>query len=183
MKRHPPITFVLYPTLVTGNRLSSLQLNSTRLLRAMRLAEQRLTQLQIDAAYQQIYCFCTGFDAQAHIFAAPGEDPQQLESYGCQLGIYYEVHISEKHKWEREQAIRDDWEGARLGVTISQNNGDLESSCDGNLGSSFLETYTQVTELSRECDSLNCQIEYLRNELAEAKREVVLVRRSIVEEK
>ncbi|KAI9435998.1 hypothetical protein H4582DRAFT_493626 [Lactarius indigo] len=86
--------------------------------------------------------------------------------------------------------MRDDWEGARLGVAISQNNGDLESSCNGYLGSSredyekdFLEAHTQVTELSRECESLNCQIEYLINELAEAKRKVVSVRRSIVEEK
>ncbi|KAH9030617.1 kinesin domain-containing protein [Lactarius pseudohatsudake] len=41
----------------------------------------------------------------------------------------------------------------------------------------------QATELARERDSLNGQIESLRSELAEAKREVALVRRSVVEEK
>jgi len=41
----------------------------------------------------------------------------------------------------------------------------------------------QATELARERDNLNGQVESLRNELAEAKREVTLVRRSVVEEK
>ncbi|KAG1754309.1 kinesin-domain-containing protein [Suillus lakei] len=41
----------------------------------------------------------------------------------------------------------------------------------------------QATELARERDSLNSQIEGLRSELQEARREVVTVRKSIVEEK
>ncbi len=41
----------------------------------------------------------------------------------------------------------------------------------------------QAAELARERDSLNIQVENLRSELAEAKREVALVRRSVVEEK
>ncbi|KIJ44279.1 hypothetical protein M422DRAFT_168492, partial [Sphaerobolus stellatus SS14] len=41
----------------------------------------------------------------------------------------------------------------------------------------------QATEFSKERDRLNSQVETLRNELSEAKREVVNVRRSIVEEK
>ncbi|KAG8217666.1 hypothetical protein J3R82DRAFT_5819 [Butyriboletus roseoflavus] len=41
----------------------------------------------------------------------------------------------------------------------------------------------QATELARERDSFNAQVETLRNELQEARREVVTVRRSIVEEK
>ena len=41
----------------------------------------------------------------------------------------------------------------------------------------------QATELARERDSLSGQVENLRTELAEAKREVTLVRRSVVEEK
>ena len=41
----------------------------------------------------------------------------------------------------------------------------------------------QATELARERDTLNVKVEALRNDLADAKREVVSVRRSIVEEK
>lgn len=41
----------------------------------------------------------------------------------------------------------------------------------------------QATELARERDNLNGQIVALRTDLAEAKAEVVNVRRSIVEEK
>ncbi|KAG1778505.1 kinesin-domain-containing protein [Suillus placidus] len=41
----------------------------------------------------------------------------------------------------------------------------------------------QASELARERDSLNSQIEGLRNELQEARREVATVRKSIVEEK
>ena len=40
-----------------------------------------------------------------------------------------------------------------------------------------------ATELARERDSLNGQMTSLRNDLEEAKREVTLVRRSVVEEK
>jgi len=40
-----------------------------------------------------------------------------------------------------------------------------------------------ATELARERDTLNTTVEALRNELTDAKREVVTVRRSIVEEK
>ena len=40
-----------------------------------------------------------------------------------------------------------------------------------------------ATELARERDSLNGQMASLRNDLEEAKREVTLVRRSVVEEK
>jgi kinesin family protein 4/21/27 len=40
-----------------------------------------------------------------------------------------------------------------------------------------------ATELARERDTLNSTIEALRNELTDAKLEVVTVRRSIVEEK
>jgi len=41
----------------------------------------------------------------------------------------------------------------------------------------------QATELARERDNLNGQVENLRNELVETKREVALVRQSVVEEK
>ena len=41
----------------------------------------------------------------------------------------------------------------------------------------------QATELARERDSLNIKIDQMRNELTEAQREVVIVRRSVVEEK
>lgn len=41
----------------------------------------------------------------------------------------------------------------------------------------------QATELARERDTLNQQIERLRTELEEARREVATVRRSIVDEK
>ena len=41
----------------------------------------------------------------------------------------------------------------------------------------------QATEIARERDTLNVKLGALRNELSEAKREVVSVRRSIVEEK
>lgn len=40
-----------------------------------------------------------------------------------------------------------------------------------------------ATELARERDTLNATIETIKNELTDAKREVVTVRRSIVEEK
>ncbi|PPQ98823.1 hypothetical protein CVT24_003377 [Panaeolus cyanescens] len=41
----------------------------------------------------------------------------------------------------------------------------------------------QATEIARERDTLNVKLEALRNELTEAKREVINVRRSIIEEK
>jgi kinesin family protein 4/21/27 len=41
----------------------------------------------------------------------------------------------------------------------------------------------QATELARERDTLNTKLEALTNELGEAKREVVTVRKSIMEEK
>jgi kinesin family protein 4/21/27 len=41
----------------------------------------------------------------------------------------------------------------------------------------------QATELARERDSLNIKIDQMRNELTEAQREVVIVRRSVAEEK
>lgn len=40
-----------------------------------------------------------------------------------------------------------------------------------------------ATELARERDTLNTKVQALQNELGEAKREVVAVRKSIVEEK
>ncbi|KAG1902581.1 uncharacterized protein F5891DRAFT_948509 [Suillus fuscotomentosus] len=47
----------------------------------------------------------------------------------------------------------------------------------------LLNVRMQATELARERDSLNSQIEGLRNELQEARRGVVIVRKSIVEDK
>jgi hypothetical protein len=41
----------------------------------------------------------------------------------------------------------------------------------------------QATELARERDALNVKVEGLSNDLADAKREVMTVRRSVVEEK
>ena len=41
----------------------------------------------------------------------------------------------------------------------------------------------QATELARERDTLNTQIERMRTELDEARRELASVRRSVVEEK
>lgn len=41
----------------------------------------------------------------------------------------------------------------------------------------------QATELARERDTLNIKLEQMRNELSDAQREVVTVRRSVVEEK
>ncbi|KAG5647313.1 hypothetical protein DXG03_000851 [Asterophora parasitica] len=63
---------------------------------------------------------------------------------------------------------------------------DLVSTLETSLGDSeknLRKARMQATELARERDTLNSKIEALRNELAEAKREVVTVRRSIVEEK
>ena len=41
----------------------------------------------------------------------------------------------------------------------------------------------QATELARERDALNVKVEGLSSDLADAKREVMTVRRSVVEEK
>ncbi|KAI9446696.1 kinesin domain-containing protein [Lactarius indigo] len=63
---------------------------------------------------------------------------------------------------------------------------ELVSNLETSLGDSeknLRKARMQATELARERDSLNGQIESLRSELAEAKREVTLVRRSVVEEK
>ncbi|KAI9465965.1 kinesin-domain-containing protein, partial [Lactarius psammicola] len=63
---------------------------------------------------------------------------------------------------------------------------ELVSNLETSLGDSeknLRKARMQATELARERDSLNGQIESLRTELAEAKREVALVRRSVVEEK
>jgi kinesin family protein 4/21/27 len=58
----------------------------------------------------------------------------------------------------------------------------LESSlsdCEKNLRKARM----QATELARERDALNVKVEGLSNDLADAKREVMTVRRSVVEEK
>lgn len=63
---------------------------------------------------------------------------------------------------------------------------DLVSNLETSLGDSeknLRKARMQATELARERDNLNGQIESLRNDLTEAKREVTLVRRSVVEEK
>ncbi|KAI0256455.1 kinesin [Lactifluus subvellereus] len=63
---------------------------------------------------------------------------------------------------------------------------DLVSSFETSLSDSeknLRKARMQATELARERDNLNSQVESLRSELAEAKREVTLVRRSVVEEK
>ncbi|PFH54245.1 hypothetical protein AMATHDRAFT_135365 [Amanita thiersii Skay4041] len=63
---------------------------------------------------------------------------------------------------------------------------DLVSSLEASLGDSeknLRKARMHATELARERDSLNSQIEMLKQDLADAKREVVSVRRSIVEEK
>ncbi|TFK42468.1 kinesin domain-containing protein [Crucibulum laeve] len=63
---------------------------------------------------------------------------------------------------------------------------ELVSKLETSLGDSeknLRKVRMQATELARERDTLNGKIEGLRNELTEAKREVVTVRRSIVEEK
>ncbi|KAF8275271.1 hypothetical protein EI94DRAFT_1793880 [Lactarius quietus] len=62
---------------------------------------------------------------------------------------------------------------------------DLQAHMDlvNNLETSSETLRKIATELARERDNLNGQIESLRSELAEAKREVALVRRSVVEEK
>ncbi|RDB21522.1 hypothetical protein Hypma_011769 [Hypsizygus marmoreus] len=63
---------------------------------------------------------------------------------------------------------------------------DLVSTLETSLGDSeknLRKARMHATELARERDMLNTKIESLRNELSEAKREVVSVRRSIVEEK
>ncbi|KAG1800448.1 uncharacterized protein HD556DRAFT_1230394 [Suillus plorans] len=63
---------------------------------------------------------------------------------------------------------------------------DLVSALETSLSDSeknLLNARMQATELARDRDSLNFQIEGLRNELQEARREVVTVRKSIVEEK
>ncbi|TDL24943.1 kinesin [Rickenella mellea] len=63
---------------------------------------------------------------------------------------------------------------------------DLVATLETSLGDSeknLRKARMQATELARERDTLNGQIDRLRNELEDAKREVVSVRRSIVEEK
>ncbi|KAA1469366.1 kinesin-domain-containing protein [Dentipellis sp. KUC8613] len=63
---------------------------------------------------------------------------------------------------------------------------DLVSTLETSLGDSeknLRKARMQATELARERDTLNAQIEHLRNELQDSKREVASVRRSIVEEK
>lgn len=63
---------------------------------------------------------------------------------------------------------------------------DLVNNLETSLGDSeknLRKARMQATELARERDNLNGQIESLRSELVEAKREVTLVRRSVVEEK
>ncbi|KAF9012100.1 kinesin-domain-containing protein [Hymenopellis radicata] len=63
---------------------------------------------------------------------------------------------------------------------------DLVSTLETSLGDSeknLRKARMHATELARERDTLNTKLEGLRNELAETKREVVNVRKSIVEEK
>ncbi|KAG6814559.1 hypothetical protein H0H92_000087 [Tricholoma furcatifolium] len=63
---------------------------------------------------------------------------------------------------------------------------DLVSTLETSLGESeknLRKARMHATEIARERDTLNTKIESMRNELAEAKREVVTVRKSIVEEK
>ncbi|KAF5380852.1 hypothetical protein D9615_004103 [Tricholomella constricta] len=63
---------------------------------------------------------------------------------------------------------------------------DLVSTLETSLGDSeknLRKARMHATELARERDTLNSKLEALRTELSEAKREVVTVRRSIVEEK
>ncbi|KAF9482822.1 kinesin domain-containing protein [Pholiota conissans] len=63
---------------------------------------------------------------------------------------------------------------------------DLVTTLETSLGDSeknLRKARMQATEIARERDTLNVKLEALRNELSEAKREVVSVRRSIVEEK
>ncbi|KAH9997481.1 hypothetical protein BJV77DRAFT_982954 [Russula vinacea] len=67
-----------------------------------------------------------------------------------------------------------------------QSHMDMVNNLETSLGDSeknLRKARMQATELARERDSLNGQVENLRSELAEAKREVALVRRSVVEEK
>ncbi|KAG6862051.1 hypothetical protein C0995_007181 [Termitomyces sp. Mi166 len=63
---------------------------------------------------------------------------------------------------------------------------DLVSTLETSLGESeknLRKARMHATEIARERDTLNVKLEAMRNELAEAKREVVTVRKSIVEEK
>uniref|UniRef100_A0A8H7Y0Q3 Kinesin motor domain-containing protein n=1 Tax=Psilocybe cubensis TaxID=181762 RepID=A0A8H7Y0Q3_PSICU len=70
--------------------------------------------------------------------------------------------------------------------TDLQTHMDLVTTLETSLGDSeknLRKARMQATELARERDTLNLKLEAMRNELSEAKREVVTVRRSIVEEK
>ncbi|KAF6764027.1 kinesin [Ephemerocybe angulata] len=58
----------------------------------------------------------------------------------------------------------------------------LESSL-GDAEKNLRKARMQATELARERDTLNVKVEQMRNELSDAQREVVSVRRSVVEEK
>jgi len=63
---------------------------------------------------------------------------------------------------------------------------DLVSTLETSLGDSeknLRKARMQATEIARERDTLNAQIERLRGELEEARREVTTVRRSVVEQK
>lgn len=63
---------------------------------------------------------------------------------------------------------------------------DLVTTLETSLGDSeknLRKARMQATEIARERDTLNAQIDSLRGELQESKREVATVRRSIVEEK
>ncbi|KAF8077786.1 kinesin domain-containing protein [Lyophyllum atratum] len=70
--------------------------------------------------------------------------------------------------------------------TDLQTHMDLVTTLETSLGDSeknLRKARMHATELARERDTLNTKLEALRNELTDAKREVVTVRRSIVEEK
>ncbi|KAF9052816.1 kinesin domain-containing protein [Panaeolus papilionaceus] len=70
--------------------------------------------------------------------------------------------------------------------TDLQTHMDLVMKLETSLGDSeknLRKARMQATEIARERDTLNVKLEALRNELTEAKREVINVRRSIIEEK
>jgi len=63
---------------------------------------------------------------------------------------------------------------------------DLVSTLESSLGDcekNLRKARMQATELARERDALNVKVEGLSNDLTDAKREVMTVRRSVVEEK
>ncbi|KAG6851283.1 hypothetical protein H0H93_011719 [Arthromyces matolae] len=100
--------------------------------------------------------------------------------------LFVKLEEQAKHIDEQEVMIKT------LNKQLTHCEGDLQTHMDlvttletslGDSEKNLRKARMHATEISRERDTLNAKLEAMRNELAEAKREVVTVRKSIVEEK